>query len=1043
MRASAVEGLADADQTVLGALARDDDSPRVRRAALARLLDVDIIGGLAQRDPDTQVRADAGARLVALACAASDADRAALAGAAVTDDRLLAQIARTAPVAAVALSALDRLRETRGLATIARHAEHADVRLRALERLHEPAELSAVAANTDYKDVGLAAVERLTDSATLNDIADRAKNKAVGKRARGIVREVEVREAEARAAADARSRRQALLRDAVDGVERLKDTSRGRAELDWLATEWDQTGPADAEATGRFQGAVDRVRAHFDRLDRDAAAEAAALAAHAEARRTRETLIDAAQSLDGPDTGARLDELRVRWTALPPLDEPETTALTRRFDAAAARLLERVQARARAEAMQGEISQLIAEATSIVDEGDLETGRPRFQDVQRRWKTTVAHLALDRAQDQAFHAAEQRWKAREDAVRAEMARTAEEQRARLADLAARADALAQRPDASIKELEHVVREIRTALDHAPVLPGDQRDAVPGRLKALLTTLLPRLREQRETDDWRRWANAGIQEELVKRVESLRTVTDLFDAGRQLKDLRRQWKAVSAGPRDDGDALWQRFKVAADEIQARCDEHFGRVAAEQAENLARRQALCEQAEALAQSTDWIATADTLKRLQGDWVRIGPAPREVAGELARRFRVACDTFFTRRKTDLTERKHVWAANAQKKEALCARAEAIAESSDWVAAFTEIKQLQAEWKTAGPVRKNRSEILWKRFRTACDHFFERYGKRHEITQQHRVSDRESLVQAMEALTATPGSTQESDASVAAESSALAPEDPSAEGVPEPAIPEDRSAEGVTEPAIPASIAADVEPSVSAGPDPAALAPAAEAPAPPTAPPPAPAGLLDTVEGLWRRWHDAPGVAPEIFAPLRARFDAALDRVLTVFPEVFTGTRFDSRRRHGASRSAVPRGRSRGQGGLARAGDRRLLRCRPRRAAEGVARGEHHRRACQRRCADPRRRRARAARAERVARPRAAARRGRPGARRAVPSGLSPVLRRASGPASPARRAARRTSRRAPAAAVAIARARATFGRRAGAAALLTRRTIAPRAA
>ena len=470
-----------------------------------------------------------------------------------------------------------------------------------------------------------------------------------------------------------------------------------------------------------------------------------------------------------------------------------------------------------------------------------------------------------------------------------MARTAEEQRARLADLAARADALAQRPDASIKELEHVVREIRTALDHAPVLPGDQRDAVPGRLKALLTTLLPRLREQRETDDWRRWANAGIQEELVKRVESLRTVTDLFDAGRQLKDLRRQWKAVSAGPRDDGDALWQRFKVAADEIQARCDEHFGRVAAEQAENLARRQALCEQAEALAQSTDWIATADTLKRLQGDWVRIGPAPREVAGELARRFRVACDTFFTRRKTDLTERKHVWAANAQKKEALCARAEAIAESSDWVAAFTEIKQLQAEWKTAGPVRKNRSEILWKRFRTACDHFFERYGKRHEITQQHRVSDRESLVQAMEALTATPGSTQESDASVAAESSALAPEDPSAEGVPEPAIPEDRSAEGVPEPAIPASIAADVEPSVSPGPDPAALAPAAEPPAPPTAPPPAPAGLLDTVEGLWRRWHDAPGVAPEIFAPLRARFDAALDRVLTVFPEVFTGTRFD----------------------------------------------------------------------------------------------------------------------------------------------------------
>ena len=396
-----------------------------------------------------------------------------------------------------------------------------------------------------------------------------------------------------------------------------------------------------------------------------------------------------------------------------------------------------------------------------------------------------------------------------------MIRAVDENRARLTELADRAAALAQQPEATIRDLDHLVRDLRTALDQAPPLPAEARESLPARLKMLLGVLLPRLREQRETDDWRRWANAGIQEELVKRVEALRSASDLLEAGKQLRDLRRQWKAVSAGPRDEGDALWQRFKSAADEVQAKSDEHFAKTAAEHAVNLAKRQAICDQAEALAQSTDWIATADTLKRLQGEWATMGPVPREQAGELARRFRVACDTFFTRRKTDLSERKHVWADNAQKKDALCARAEVVAESTDWAAAFSEIKQLQAEWKAVGPVRKNRSEALWKRFRAACDHFFERYGKRHELAQQQRVGEREELCLAIEALV--------------------------------PAVDSDG------------------------------------------APPEAPEGLLATIDGLWRRWHEAPGLPPDAFAPLRARFEAALSRLLVVYPAAFTGSRFD----------------------------------------------------------------------------------------------------------------------------------------------------------
>ena len=100
----------------------------------------------------------------------------------------------------------------------------------------------------------------------------------------------------------------------------------------------------------------------------------------------------------------------------------------------------------------------------------------------------------------------------------------------------------------------------------------------------------------------------------------------------------------------------------------------------AENLAKKIALCEQAEALAESTDWIQTADAIKKLQADWKAIGPVSRGREKAIWDRFRTACDRFFTRRHDDLAQRKGVWAENLAKKDALCARAEALAESTDW---------------------------------------------------------------------------------------------------------------------------------------------------------------------------------------------------------------------------------------------------------------------------------------------------------------------------------------------------------------------------
>ena len=131
-----------------------------------------------------------------------------------------------------------------------------------------------------------------------------------------------------------------------------------------------------------------------------------------------------------------------------------------------------------------------------------------------------------------------------------------------------------------------------------------------------------------------------------------------------------------------------------------------------------------------------------------------PRPDTRIVWQRFRTACDRFFTRRNEDLAERKEVWSANQAKKEALCARAEELAESRDWDKAASELRRLQTEWKVVGPVRRSKSEVLWQRFRTAADRFFERYKRRDEIEIESRHADREALAVELEALIPAEGS-------------------------------------------------------------------------------------------------------------------------------------------------------------------------------------------------------------------------------------------------------------------------------------------------
>jgi hypothetical protein len=361
-------------------------------------------------------------------------------------------------------------------------------------------------------------------------------------------------------------------------------------------------------------------------------------------------------------------------------------------------------------------------------------------------------MISDPAVTEQYAAAQTRFTARDAAAHEQDQKARREALTRAQQLVGRLEAVAGRADLTLKAGERALKDVRSALSSVPQLPSKKDyDEIVKRLKGAQTALMPKVQELRDVAGWQRWANVGIQEQLCEKMEALKAIEDPEAIAKQVRTLQEQWRQAADVPRAQGEILWKRFKTAHDDAWTRCEAHFAAQAEARGANLARKVALCERAEALADSTSWIQTADEIKKLQAEWKTIGAVSRGQEKSIWERFRSACDRFFTRRHADLAERKTVWSDNLAKKEALCAKADALKDSSEWDTAASEMKRLQAEWKTVGPVKKSRSEALWQRFRGAADHFFARYAQRHDIALGERVAAREAICQELERLAAT----------------------------------------------------------------------------------------------------------------------------------------------------------------------------------------------------------------------------------------------------------------------------------------------------
>ena len=215
--------------------------------------------------------------------------------------------------------------------------------------------------------------------------------------------------------------------------------------------------------------------------------------------------------------------------------------------------------------------------------------------------------------------------------------------------------------------------------------------------------------------------------LCEQAETLVMEPSIVSAFRKLQKLHDEWRETGPVANEFKEPLWERFKLASSRINKAHQEHFESLKGEQQKNLEMKTELCVKAEELSEQMitsrkEWNKANDRLLEIQKVWKTIGFAPKKDNTRIYERFRNACDRFFALKRDYYAQLKAEMDHNLQLKNEICEAAESIKDSEDWKKTADELIALQKRWKEIGTVSRRHSDAVWKRFRAACDYFFER---------------------------------------------------------------------------------------------------------------------------------------------------------------------------------------------------------------------------------------------------------------------------------------------------------------------------------
>ena len=273
-----------------------------------------------------------------------------------------------------------------------------------------------------------------------------------------------------------------------------------------------------------------------------------------------------------------------------------------------------------------------------------------------------------------------------------------------------------------------------------------------------------LKMNKELRDYDFKKNLEIKQQLCSDAVALGECDDVVAAFKKLQELHNIWRETGPVAKEIREELWGKFKEASAVVNKKYQAFFESRKEKEKENETAKTVICERVEAIDIAAiktyaGWDDATKQIIEMQEEWKKLGFAAKKVNADLFARFRKTCDEFFARKAEFFKTMKEELATNLQKKQALCEKAEALKDSTDWKKTADELIALQKEWKTIGPVAKKYSDVVWKRFIAACDHFFNEKGKQTTNVRQVEHANLKAKKEVITAINAILADKAESD--------------------------------------------------------------------------------------------------------------------------------------------------------------------------------------------------------------------------------------------------------------------------------------------
>lgn len=305
----------------------------------------------------------------------------------------------------------------------------------------------------------------------------------------------------------------------------------------------------------------------------------------------------------------------------------------------------------------------------------------------------------------------------------------------------------------IKELQNEWKKIRA-------VPHEHVQELWDSYRFYLDKFYDNLSINFELKELDRKKNLEAKIDLCMKVDQLQEEPSVKVAMNLLNKFHDEWKHTGPVPKEYSEEIWARFKAASDKIYEQKKVQMDELREMRRKNLELKTALNERLEQVAtilydKPKEWIEKTELINGLFEEWKKIGPVPKEQNESVWGRFKDFRNHFYRQKNNFFKHLNKEKTENLSAKEALCAKAEALKDSEDWLKTTNELIRLQGEWKKVGPVTEKHSDEVWKRFRSACDAFFtrkEEHFKGQKDEQEHNLDLKKNLlneVKELEALT------------------------------------------------------------------------------------------------------------------------------------------------------------------------------------------------------------------------------------------------------------------------------------------------------